>query len=76
MTFRQTAINPKPIQIAGLLVAVMFNVGLARAAENGGASHLTVHCRSRAERYSDTADWRRLERAAGAVSIPVCGNGG
>lgn len=49
---------------------------LARAAENGGASLLTVHCRTRSEGYRDTADWERLRRAVAAVSIPVCGNGG
>jgi tRNA-dihydrouridine synthase len=26
--------------------------------------------------YCDAVDWGRLERAASAVSIPVCGNGG
>ena len=49
---------------------------LARAVEAGGAQLLTVHCRTRAEAYRDTADWGRLARAVGAVSIPVCGNGG
>ena len=49
---------------------------LARAAEAGGASLLTVHCRTRREGYRDTADWERLRRAVGAVGIPVCGNGG
>ncbi len=49
---------------------------LARAAEAGGARLLTVHCRTRAEAYRDTADWDRLARAAAAVAIPVCGNGG
>ncbi|MBK7876999.1 MAG: tRNA-dihydrouridine synthase family protein [Planctomycetes bacterium] len=49
---------------------------LARAAENGGASLLTVHCRTKAELYCDEVDWTRLARAASAVSIPVCGNGG
>lgn len=50
---------------------------LARAAEDGGASLLTVHCRTRAEGYrADAVDWRRIERAVRAVSIPVCGNGG
>lgn len=49
---------------------------LARAAEAGGASMLTVHCRTRAEAYQDEVDWTRLARAANAVSIPVCGNGG
>ena len=49
---------------------------LAAAVEAGGASLLTVHCRTRREGYRDTADWERLRRAAAAVSIPVCGNGG
>lgn len=48
---------------------------LARAAEAGGASMLTVHCRTRAEAYQDEVDWTRIARAVGAVSIPVCGNG-
>lgn len=49
---------------------------LARAAEDGGAALLTVHCRTKAELYCDEVDWTRLARAANAVSIPVCGNGG
>ncbi|MEX2207809.1 MAG: tRNA-dihydrouridine synthase family protein [Myxococcota bacterium] len=49
---------------------------LALAAENGGASLLTLHCRTRAEAYCDAVDWSRIARAVRAVSIPVCGNGG
>lgn len=50
---------------------------LARAVEEGGASLLTVHCRTRAEAYEPhAADWSRVARAVRAVSIPVCGNGG
>jgi tRNA-dihydrouridine synthase C len=49
---------------------------LARAAEAGGACLLTVHCRTRAEAYCPEVDWTRIARAARAVSIPVCGNGG
>lgn len=49
---------------------------LARAAENGGASLLTLHCRTRAEAYCDQVDWTRIARAVRAVAIPVCGNGG
>ena len=49
---------------------------IAAAAEAGGASLLTVHCRTRKEKYADTADWERLRRAVAAVDIPVCGNGG
>jgi len=49
---------------------------IAVAVERGGASLLTVHCRTRREGYRDTADWGRLRRAVAAVGIPVCGNGG
>jgi len=49
---------------------------LARAVEAGGASLLTVHCRTRAEGYRGAGDWERLRRAVAAVAIPVCGNGG
>jgi tRNA-dihydrouridine synthase B len=49
---------------------------LARAAENGGARLLTLHCRTRAEAYCEQVDWSRIARAVRAVSIPVCGNGG
>ncbi len=49
---------------------------LARAAAAGGASLLTVHCRTRREGYCPEVDWSRIARAVAAVSIPVCGNGG
>lgn len=49
---------------------------LARAAEAGGADLLTIHCRTRAEFYSEAVEWERIARAVQAVSIPVCGNGG
>jgi tRNA-dihydrouridine synthase C len=49
---------------------------LARAVEAGGAAMLTVHCRTRAEHYRREVDWTRIARAAAAVAIPVCGNGG
>ncbi|MHC4766562.1 MAG: tRNA dihydrouridine synthase [Planctomycetota bacterium] len=48
---------------------------VARAAESGGAAMITVHCRTKAERYRDCADWSRVARAVAAVKVPVCGNG-
>lgn len=48
---------------------------LARAAEQGGAAMLTVHCRTRVEHYCEQVDWQRIARAVAAVKIPVCGNG-
>ena len=49
---------------------------LALAAEAGGADLLTVHCRTREERYRPTSAWDRIARAVVTVAIPVCGNGG
>ena len=48
---------------------------VARAAEAGGAAMITVHCRTKEERYRDCADWSRVARAVAAVKVPVCGNG-
>lgn len=48
---------------------------VAQAAEAGGAALITVHCRTREERYRDCADWNRVARAVAAVKVPVCGNG-
>jgi len=49
---------------------------LCIAAEEGGASLISMHCRTRAEGYRDCADWERLARASACVRIPVAGNGG
>ncbi len=49
---------------------------LARSVEQGGAELLTIHCRTRREAFGPEVDWGRIARAAAAVSIPVCGNGG
>ncbi len=48
---------------------------IAQAVEAAGAVMLTVHCRTRKERYLDCADWSRVARTVAAVSVPVCGNG-
>ncbi len=48
---------------------------LVRAAEQGGAAMITLHCRTRAEGYCESVDWSRIARAVAAVRIPVCGNG-
>lgn len=48
---------------------------LARAAEQGGASWLTIHARTRAQQYAPPVDWIAIGRAREAVSIPVVANG-
>jgi len=48
---------------------------LARAAEAGGASWLTVHGRTRADGYGPPANWQAVGDARDAVKIPVVANG-
>lgn len=50
-------------------------VDIARAAEAGGASWLTIHGRTRAQLYKPPVDWAAIGRARAAVSIPVVANG-
>jgi tRNA-dihydrouridine synthase B len=49
---------------------------IARAAENGGASMVSIHARDRSQRHTGDVDFGALARAKAAVSIPVIGNGG
>lgn len=49
---------------------------IAHAAEESGASALTIHARSPAERHTGEADWAALARIKSERSIPVIGNGG
>ncbi|MFT7677622.1 MAG: tRNA-dihydrouridine synthase C [Planctomycetota bacterium] len=48
---------------------------LVHAAEAGGADLISLHCRTKREAYQPEVDWTRIERAVGAVQVPVCGNG-
>ncbi|EPC02822.1 hypothetical protein L861_23700 [Litchfieldella anticariensis FP35 = DSM 16096] len=47
----------------------------ARAAEDGGASHLVVHGRTRDEGYRPPAHWEWIGRIRRHLSIPVIANG-
>ena len=48
---------------------------VARACEEAGAAAITIHGRSREQRYQRAADWDLIGRVAAERSIPVIGNG-
>lgn len=48
---------------------------VARACEEAGAASLTIHGRSREQRYNRSADWDLIGRVAAERGIPVVGNG-
>ncbi len=48
---------------------------LARALEDAGAAAVTVHGRTRCQKYEGVADWLEIARVKAAVSVPVFGSG-
>lgn len=48
---------------------------IARAAEEAGVDAVTLHPRSRAQRYRRPADWDCVRQLVESVSVPVIGNG-
>ena len=50
-------------------------VGVAKILAAAGIAAITVHGRTREQGYSGTADWDVIAEVAGAVPVPVIGNG-
>lgn len=48
---------------------------IARIAESEGCDAVTLHPRTRAQMFSDRADWTRIAELKAAVRIPVIGSG-
>lgn len=48
---------------------------VARAAVEGGADAVFVHGRTRAARYTMSADWNAIAEVAAEIPVPVIGNG-
>ena len=48
---------------------------VARAAVDGGADAIVVHGRTRAARYTMSADWHAIAEATAAIEVPIIGNG-
>ncbi|MFZ0130204.1 MAG: tRNA dihydrouridine synthase DusB [Candidatus Dormiibacterota bacterium] len=48
---------------------------LARALEDVGAAAVTVHGRTRCQKYEGAADWAQIARVKDAVGVPVFGSG-
>jgi tRNA-dihydrouridine synthase B len=48
---------------------------LARALEDAGAAAVTVHGRTRCQKYEGLADWVEIARVKQAVTVPVFGSG-
>ncbi len=72
------AVTDKPLSVKirlGYTEEKMNCVKIAQLAEEAGADAVTVHGRTRAQRYRLSARWDLIDEVSRAVEIPVIGNG-
>ena len=75
-TMRQTITVPFTIKIRGGWDDEHLNaVEVARMAESEGVDAITVHPRTRSQRFTGKAPWTIIAEVVEAVRIPVTGNG-
>ena len=60
---------------SGLRDGALNDLELARICEGEGVDAVTLHPRTARQQYAGRADWSRIARLKGAVSLPVVGNG-
>lgn len=66
-------------------VTVKFRLGYTAAEQNffefaklmqdSGADAMTIHCRTRSQMYSGTADWKAISKIKNEIRVPVFANG-
>jgi tRNA-dihydrouridine synthase 3 len=72
------AVTDQPLSVKirlGYTEEKMNCVKIAQLAEEAGADAVTVHGRTRAQRYRLSARWDLIDEVSRAVAIPVIGNG-
>jgi len=72
------SVASKPVTVkirTGLHEKAITAVTIAQICENAGAAMITVHGRTRSQRYSGIANLDHIKAVKDAVSIPVAGNG-
>jgi tRNA-dihydrouridine synthase 3 len=75
-SMRQSVSIPVTVKLRTGWSADKTNVSeIARICEESGAAALTLHARSREQRYTRAADWDLIGRIASERGIPVVGNG-